>query len=611
MRNPWGLSALCALALMFGCDDGGPSGESAAPDLAVDAGALSDAAAGGQGGEGGAGGQGGVGGQGGDGGVGGQGGEGGDGGAGGDTPQLTLSPAAPVIPLTDPPPTVQFTLSDRGEPVAPEAVRWIAAPDELGAIDATGRLTSSGQPGVGTVLAEYAGQSATARVEFILANDVIIGDVDPARIDGAPAGADCGPEWLYPEALTVIPSNMKGLELQWRRRGHDIFKVEIEVRGSVTRWYTNEDRLTPEGDAWVGVMGRAAGQTLNITLTGFGGQGDQACAAITRPIIVDRSQLQGAVYYWSTGDAGIMRLAVGDTAPEPFLNPRTAPQINCPACHALSRDGSRIAFTRTSFPPFGDLSSSLVDAPADLLYDPTGIVGYFPSFAPDNTRLVAGASGELVIRNADTGVELDRLPNLPNTVSGQPDWAWGRDRIVAVVGPNGLANPLPDAGVTGGSLYVWESVDGGWLEARPLVMREGERWLDRPAFSPEGTYVAFNSVGEGGGDGMGNPNVDLWMIPNEGGEAVPLNAANGGAFNGNSWPKWAPTDGRGRLWLAFSSLRPYGHRLGAEERPQLWVTAIDPTAEPGEDPSAPAFWLPYQSLNSGNHIPYWAAYNKE
>jgi hypothetical protein len=579
----------------------------------VDGGTLLDAevdamlvdAAGGQGGQGGSGGIGGAGAQGG-------------GGEGGVVLRLQLQPDDVVLPLTEPPPSVQFTLLDQGEAVPGEAVQWIAAPDHLGAIDVSGRFTAAGLAGVVTVLAEYEGASTTARVELQAVDDVVVEGTPPetvGRIDGAPeAGVGCAPLWLYPQANTVIPGNMMGLRMMWDRRGHDAFRVSIALEGTVIRWFTTDNWIQPEGQAWLTLMGRAGGHTMQITLTGVGGAGEDACSAMPHPIRVDRSRLQGAVYYWSTSDVGIMRLAVGETAPEPLLTPAVAPQINCPACHALSRDGTRIAFTRTTFPPFGDLATSLVDAPADLLYDPTGVVGYFPSFAPDNQRLVAGSGGDLVVRNSDTGEALNRLPLPEDSVAGSADWSWRDDQIVATLG--GPENILPDVGVTG-AIYKWQAVDGVWMDPEPLVQPINGQSLDRPAFSPDSTLVAFNTVGDSGGGGMGNANVDLWIVPATGGDPVRLAEANNGNGQGNAWPKWSPTDRRGRMWLAFSSLRDYGDQLcntcmgDDSKRPQIWVTAIDPTAEDGIDPSAPAFWLPYQSINSGNHIPYWAAYNKE
>ena len=71
-----------------------------------------------------------------------------------------------------------------------------------------------------------------------------------------------------------------------------------------------------------------------------------------------------------------------------------------------------------------------------------------------------------------------------------------------------------------------------------------------------------------------------------------------------------PSMGAYRRWLAFSSLRPYGSVAPGGENPQIWITSISGEPVPGEDPSTPAFWLPYQNIESGNHIPYWAAYEK-
>ena len=105
------------------------------------------------------------------------------------------------------------------------------------------------------------------------------------------------------------------------------------------------------------------------------------------------------------------------------------------------------------------------------------------------------------------------------------------------------------------------------------------------------------------------------IIGSDGGPAVPMSRANRGPALGNNWAKWSPPTGGRRQWLAFSSLRDYGHRLindGDENpTPQIWITSVDPDTPPGGDPSSPSFWLPYQSIQSGNHIPYWAVFEKD
>ena len=97
---------------------------------------------------------------------------------------------------------------------------------------------------------------------------------------------------------------------------------------------------------------------------------DEVCTTPPLELKVALSELRGAVYYWSTTDSGIMRLPIGDDVPELILGTDLTadPPLNCPACHALSRDGSRMAFTNTSFPPFGTMSAVDTDYPTTQLY---------------------------------------------------------------------------------------------------------------------------------------------------------------------------------------------------------------------------------------------------
>jgi hypothetical protein len=510
----------------------------------------------------------------------------------------------------------------RTTPIPPALIQWLVDPPDLGAVaQDTGVFTATGTLGDARVYAQQGDDVAVATIHLIGEQDVLEPGTPadaPDRFANAGEGQNCAPQIEYPEPFTAFPRNIQGVTFQWEGSGHDLFEAEFSAGGSVGRWYTTETELTPGGDTWTRLLNAAAGGQLRFTLRGLGGAGNDACAAPEQVYLIDTSTLQGAVYYWSTTDFGIMRLAAGDTAPEPLLNPSVAPEINCPACHALSRTGARIAFTRTTFPPFGDLMVSDIANPRMAAYNPTGVVGYFPSWAPDDRHLVAGAGGRLVIRDADTGMETGSLTLPQGMVGGSPDWAWDGSRIVAVLGPSNL-NPIPDVGVTRGSLAEWTlGADGTWGQANVLVPQADTENNDRPAYSPDGRFVAFTRHDDAAqGSGMGNPTNALWAFDAQrGGAPVQLTRANGPQFAGNSWPKWSPIHGGGnRLWLAFSSVRSYGHLLrnGSQDpRPQIWVTGIDPAqADQGQDPSSPAFWLPYQGIGSGNHIPYWAPYEKQ
>jgi hypothetical protein len=463
-------------------------------------------------------------------------------------------------------------------------------------------------------------------VEF---DDVIVGgapDDAPDRFDGAPE-AGCGPTLVYPEPGTAFPANIRGVEFQWDGNGHELFRMRLTGgAGTTVTWYTDGGAITPDGREWQSIRSAARGRTLRLELAGIGARGETVCVAPEAEFEIDTTELKGAIYYWSTGDFGIMRLALEEEnpAPEAFLTQATAPQINCPACHALSRDGTRIAFTRTTFPPFGHLAASAVQAPTDLFYDPNpnpdptvtvdDVNGYFPSFAPDSRRVVAGRGGRLPVIDIEDGADLFELPLPRDQVGVAPDWSWQGDRIVAAVGPSSQ-NFAPDVGINRGGLGEWVLEDGLWTGPEMILpVPGGNGTLDRPAYSPDGLYIVFNRSGASGGQGMSNSSADLELIPVGSDQPIPLDRANRGGGLGNSWPKWAPNVGNGRQWVAFSSLRDYGNRLrqGAEPTPQLWVTGIDPNAvDAGEDPSSPAFWLPFQALGSGNHIPYWAVFEKD
>ena len=78
------------------------------------------------------------------------------------------------------------------------------------------------------------------------------------------------------------------------------------------------------------------------------------------------------------------------------------------------------------------------------------------------------------------------------------------------------------------------------------------------------------------------------------------------------------TTGEPLYWITLASKRDFGVRLrntGLCQRPaqctpakssQIWMTPFLPArASAGQDPSAPAFRLPFQNLTSSNHIAQW------
>jgi TolB protein len=106
----------------------------------------------------------------------------------------------------------------------------------------------------------------------------------------------------------------------------------------------------------------------------------------------------------------------------------------------------------------------------------------------------------------------------------------------------------------------------------------------------------------------GVPDAEIWVVATDrSGLTLQLAAAGGLA---DTWVKWDPTSyldqGRTLFWLTWSSRRAYGLRYGRDAKVQLWMTAFDPAAaRAGAEPSSPAFRLPFQDIESGNHVAQW------
>lgn len=179
----------------------------------------------------------------------------------------------------------------------------------------------------------------------------------------------------------------------------------------------------------------------------------------------------------------------------------------------------------------------------------------------------------------------------------------------------GFTFGFPAPGVDSASLQTMRFNGTGFDPPSTLVPAGGQNNY-YPAYSPDGRFVLFNrspsnrnSMDNATVTDAGVPDGQLWAVPSAGG--TPVHLINASAPGGTSWPKWAPMlhrySGGTVMWLTFSSGRGYGLRLTDNQRTQLWMVAFDPAkAMLGQDPSFPSFWLPFQSIGSGNHIGQWS-----
>jgi len=419
------------------------------------------------------------------------------------------------------------------------------------------------------------------------------------------------PTIVYPEPGTIVPPNLPLFEVHFLPGdGNALFEVNFTGPVINARFFTRCTRVAegcvlslPETlYAAVGAAGRdSGGVELSIRATPEGG--GPVSRSATQRLGVTRTDLRGGVYWWAASGS-IVRYDFGlpNARSEMFIQGNA---FNCVGCHALARDGSRIAVGR--FIPAPAPTAIFNTATREQTH-PNPFGNNFGTFSPDNTRFLSSDGMRMTLLDARTVAEAPGL-DVAQRQGTMPDWSpSGGDVVFArprTVIPLPVGAPGHD-GPTDLFLMGWNGT--AFAAPRALVTSNGENNY-YPAFSPDGNWVLFNRAM---GGSSSNPAAQLWAVRAGGGEPIRLQRADGGDANGNSWPKWTPfveefggEVTENLLWLTFTSYRAYGLRI-RERRAQLWMAAFRPGMN-GPDPSAPAFWVPFQNINEGNHIAQWVS----
>lgn len=521
--------------------------------------------------------------------------------------------------------------SDGSEREVTGDVTWTSTVSGLGTFSGSVFTTTSTRGGRTNIRAQLGGAIATA-VLTIRLETVLIGPGAPADAPSRFVGADDparAPELVYPNDGVAVPPNLQELEFHYRTGGNDLFELRFQGAAVDLKVYFGCPEsvgggciYTPDATAWETLASAAAGTgTVTYTLRGTRTSGGGVGATDTREIVFTEEPISGGLYYWNSGGR-IMRFDFGlrGARAEAFLDQRRTGATTCVGCHSLARNGTRISvgldLPTSTFQVYDIATRSRIFS--------LGGGGFFPSqpnfasFSPDATQIATTALTGIDIRDANTGTIV--TPQLGGRGYTHPDWGPDGRRIVATrsAAPPPAIGGLYDAlGVVSGSIVeLVRDGSGVWTEY-PLVMRTGGENNFYPAYAPDGTWVVFNrspsNINSAGNssDGMGPagvPDAELWAcaLATPG---MPVQLRNAAGY-GDTWPKWDPTayqnQGRPLFWFTWSSRREYGLRYARDARVQLWMAAFDPArGAAGMDPSYPAFRLPFQEIDSGNHIAQW------
>jgi hypothetical protein len=443
----------------------------------------------------------------------------------------------------------------------------------------------------------------------------------PLRFDGAD-DPDRAPSLVYPAHGVLVPPNLNQLELHFRPgSGNVLFEITFQAPGLHVAVYTGCTRLgsgcvyEPDEAVWNALASAARGDDpVSYRVRGTSASGGSVGSSEPRSIRFAEEDVSGGLYYWNAAAGSILRYDFGlrGQRAETFLDPAGAGASECVGCHALSRDGSRIAVGLDEPNP-SRMSIYDVATRRRLTTFGTGDGGTganFFAFSPDATRIAVSDGVSIGVIDASTGTQVATVPDVSGTM---PDWSPDGMRMV-------FAEPMEreceewDPGeclyptITSAQLGTLERTAAGWRRGPVLVPRDEDN-LFYPTFSPDGAWVLFNrspSNRPSYDDELDTTDHELWVVAAGGGTPIRLGRAS--SASGDAWPKWDPTSyqhrGEPLFWISFSSTRPIGLRAGGLS--QIWIAAFIPSrAAAGEDPVGPALWLPFQEPDTGNHIAQW------
>ncbi len=429
------------------------------------------------------------------------------------------------------------------------------------------------------------------------------------------------PTIVYPSDGVVVPPNMKSIEFHFiPAAGQTLFEIKFQAPAKSLAIYTTCTAVgagcvyQTNATFWSNLVEYARG-TAAVTYTIRGVNGNSpgpVGTSATQTISFSSQDLMGGIYYWN--DAGSIQRYDFGIPTVPAKTYIAGNPLACVGCHVMSRNGDRILVGKSIPAP---APYSLLDVATKTPYQVNGqpLAGQanFFSFSPNGEYFLESNGVKIAMRRVVDGVYT--VPEIIRPAA-MPDWA--PNGITMVYAKPQSAPPIASPGVASASLETLDWNGTAWGSPKTLVPFGGQNNY-YPAYSPTGDWVLFVRS-PGNHESFSNaapdpdtgqqPDGELWAVSSNGGQAFRLSVASDpGAV---SWPKWAPVrneyhGGQQILWATFSSARAYGLRLTNGQTSQIWMIGFDlQKAAAGQDPSLPAFWFPYQSIGSGNHIAQWA-----
>jgi hypothetical protein len=464
----------------------------------------------------------------------------------------------------------------------------------------------------------------------------------PDQIFGGPADPTRAPQLVYPNDGVLLPPNLNGVEVHFRpgSASNTLFEIGFANANTDVRVYTRCVTLgdgcvyRPDAGVWQQVAETNRGtDSVTISVRGTDDTGTAVGTSATSKMSFSKDDVRGGLYYWTTTLKSIERwdfASTTQTTAETVVSPADGDGTTCVGCHSLSHDGTRMVATLGGQ---NDGRILLWDiAKKSAMAKPfTMQRSQFESWNSAGTQFVGmytddhpnhmGPSNLLLFDGA-TALKMGEI-ELGGLRADQPDWSRD-DQHIVFTSVDVTGNYTDQRPQKAGLAYI-EKNGADWGPPMTLLPYVAGKNRYYPAVAPTNDFIVFNESTCPGGasgdacDGDTDPTALLYSLPLPPGTAQPtlLTSANApGVADGtntvltNTYAKWSPfifqlNEMHKVLWATFSSKRRYG-LYPDNGNLYIWMFAVDPgSTTGGADPSYAAFCLPFQALDTSNHIAQW------
>lgn len=494
-----------------------------------------------------------------------------------------------------------MTQPDGSEVDVTTETTFTLADERFGAFDAATLFVTGGGAGPVRVIARADGATATStayvRVTTTEHGVGVPGDVGK-MFATAITGTNCGAELVYPTEGTTMMANVGRLDVHWNGGTGDVFEVRISNQWVERVIYTRTMSTAVGGTAWMPFT--TSKDRATITMSSMVTAAPLTkCVAQTHTVRLTDTEVAGAVYYNErSGSQGrLVRKDLRESAQVAPVFRSDANPAACVGCHAISRDGARMAMTLDGATGRG----AVVDL-AEGRSMPMGSAAQrwsSATFTPDGDELLAVEDGVLKLFEVKSGRHLGSFET--GHVTGNPEISPDGEHVVTVEVAQGADWQFSDAQVVVRSF----DANAGTIGAAHVVMPfENGVQSYYPSWSPDGKWIA---VTRSTGSSYANRSAEVFVVSADGTKG-PYQISGG---EGGSWARFLPfetkLDGEVMYFLSFTSTRAFGRQLEAGHE-QLWMAPFFPlhANEDSGSITGPAFRAPWQSLAAANHNAQWA-----